>query len=193
MTENDRTHVHDRDATLRYGADRLAEVCIYQPSRDDASFRTCHWCGSVHPQDLLKLRDAQRIAHVDRSVDWKYGWPHKVYVDVKNADQNQLYAIGSASSDERPTVGGPWVAVDEMNDEQQAAYREAHGRGDYKPRWVYFGTRPTVHAKFYSVHTLEPFLSDEEREALFAILGYRFEAVEGDRIRWSAYDYGGRG
>lgn len=50
--------------------------------RPGESFRRCSYCGGVHPIDLLRARDEGKIGKVDRSVDWKYGWPHKIYVDV---------------------------------------------------------------------------------------------------------------
>src|SRR3990172_5550282 len=36
--------------------------------------RTCGYCGSVHPEDLL--RELVAGATLGGS-DWKYGWPHK--------------------------------------------------------------------------------------------------------------------
>lgn len=44
--------------------------------RDDG-LRHCNYCGSLHPEDFLRLMD--HGVHVGGS-DWKYGWPHKFYV-----------------------------------------------------------------------------------------------------------------
>lgn len=66
---------------------------------DASSWRTCWYCGGMHPDDLLTALNAQGWAppidwnaeEVTTSIsnggirisetDWKYGWPHKVYVD----------------------------------------------------------------------------------------------------------------
>jgi hypothetical protein len=44
-------------------------------------FRTCSFCGSIHPSDALSFlkRNAPPV-HL-HSADWKYGWPHKFYVN----------------------------------------------------------------------------------------------------------------
>lgn len=65
---DDKTKIHGSEDTFE--------------KRGSESFRRCSYCGSVHPRDLLKARDEGKIGTVDRSVDWKYGWPHKVYVEV---------------------------------------------------------------------------------------------------------------
>lgn len=39
--------------------------------------RSCSYCGSLHPADLVKLiADGGEL----EGSDWKYGWPHKFYV-----------------------------------------------------------------------------------------------------------------
>lgn len=40
-------------------------------------FRTCDFCGSMHPEDLLAALQAGATLSVS---DFKYGWPHKFYV-----------------------------------------------------------------------------------------------------------------
>ena len=40
-------------------------------------YRTCDYCGSMHPEDLIKAIEGG--ATVGGS-DWKYGWPHKFYI-----------------------------------------------------------------------------------------------------------------
>jgi len=47
--------------------------------RED-SLRHCTYCGSLHPEDLLRLVDhGARVS----GCDWKYGWPHKFYVTTE--------------------------------------------------------------------------------------------------------------
>ena|SRR5258708_4468102 len=165
--------------------------------RHPEHFRRCSWCGSVHPGDLLIARASGQIKHVDRSVDRKYGWPHKIYVDI--ADQlGQLDWLGGSSSDmsdeemaRYSRESGGWKRVGDLTPEERTAVG-ADRLGRYKVVGV--GVRSVHHGKFYSVHTLEPFLDDQERDQLFAMVGYTFEwASESpvdSRIRWYPYNYG---
>lgn len=74
---------HDED----YRAQRFGGATWRGPididARDDPGrvsyepFRTCSFCGSMHPEDLVT---AIRGGAVLNGADWKYGWPHKFYV-----------------------------------------------------------------------------------------------------------------
>jgi hypothetical protein len=44
----------------------------------DQPFRSCSYCGSIHPEDLLKVIEQGATLG---GADWKYGWPHKFYID----------------------------------------------------------------------------------------------------------------
>jgi len=47
-------------------------------------YRACDYCGSIHPEDLYKgLKDQGWTLH---GADWKYGWPHKFYVQRPGKD-----------------------------------------------------------------------------------------------------------
>jgi hypothetical protein len=52
-----------------------------RPDSEEASYvesyRTCGYCGSMHPEDLVRM--LAQGATLGGS-DWKYGWPHKFYV-----------------------------------------------------------------------------------------------------------------
>ena len=41
-------------------------------------WRTCSYCGSMHPADLL---DALRAGATLHGAPWTLGWPHKFYVE----------------------------------------------------------------------------------------------------------------
>jgi hypothetical protein len=82
-------------------------------------FRRCSYCGSIHPADLLALdfevipfdpatfvpavppsfpAELQRPADYKPPTvewaDWKYGWPHKLYVTASKAvDHAKFYSI----------------------------------------------------------------------------------------------------
>lgn len=65
-----------------------------QPERPPhgQTFRTCFYCGSMHPEDLVAALEAG--AKLGGS-DWKYGWPHKFYVEVPNPLAGQIVQVGS--------------------------------------------------------------------------------------------------
>jgi hypothetical protein len=57
---------------------RYIDLPIQWEVRDYSGVRQCSYCGSVHPEDLLKLFETG--AYLSGS-DWKYGYPHKYYVE----------------------------------------------------------------------------------------------------------------
>lgn len=62
-----------------------------------AHFRTCGYCGSINPEDLVKFAETGNI-HFE-GADWKYGWPHKVYVKgIPNIYAGKQVKVGSSSN-----------------------------------------------------------------------------------------------
>jgi hypothetical protein len=66
----------------------------WRPPRDDeesgqqATYRTCYYCGSIHPEDLVSAVTAGAKLG---GADWKHGWPHKFYVEgLPNLRAGQL-------------------------------------------------------------------------------------------------------
>jgi len=59
------------------------------------TYRTCSYCGSIHPEDLLRvLTEGATLG----GSDWKYGWPHKFYVyNIPNPVSGQLRRSGGIS------------------------------------------------------------------------------------------------
>ena len=49
---------------------------------DREGFKCCGYCGSMDPVELAELIEAGKATM--SGSDWKYGWPHKFYVDVVN-------------------------------------------------------------------------------------------------------------
>jgi hypothetical protein len=45
------------------------------------AFRTCNYCGSIHPGDLYDYLTNPLLTVTMGGSDWKYGWPHKFYID----------------------------------------------------------------------------------------------------------------
>jgi hypothetical protein len=58
-------------------------------------FRTCSYCGSMHPEDLEKFLNEGATLDM---ADWKYGWPHKFYVEgIPNPQVGKMVNCGSKS------------------------------------------------------------------------------------------------
>lgn len=106
------------------------------------TFRSCSYCGSVHPADLLELLD--KGAQLGGS-DWKYGWPHKFYISyIPNPLAGQVVEMGSRSTCQQD---GTRVTEPIMSPAPQFS-----------------------HAKWYNDHLMDDGFDDEAREKLFAAL-----------------------
>lgn len=46
--------------------------------RSGTDLRHCSYCGSLHPEDLVKVLNTPGVSVT--VADWKYGWPHKLYI-----------------------------------------------------------------------------------------------------------------
>jgi hypothetical protein len=49
--------------------------------REGTDFRTCSYCGCIHPDDLIRVVAEGKVMG---GSDWKYGWPHKFYITAKD-------------------------------------------------------------------------------------------------------------
>lgn len=49
----------------------------WRPTSDTCRYRTCSYCGSIHPADLItEIQSGNAMG----GSDWKYGYPHKFYL-----------------------------------------------------------------------------------------------------------------
>jgi hypothetical protein len=117
----------------------------------------------------------------------KYGWPHKAYLELRNPEPDTLFVL-SATSHMRPEDEDTYIRARDLTIEQRAAI--------FRDRWhsVYEGYRfhtvEWLHAKFYTVHLLEPGLDEVTKRRCFARLGLCI--VPGEKpgsVRWHPYDY----
>ncbi len=126
-------------------------------------WRTCSYCGSMHPLDLL---DFLSKGLVDlHGADWKYGWPHKFYADVRNPHEGKPSVCGSVG-------GGMGKSLEEMQAEHPdyenwTGSKETGWHADAKPT----PAPATMHGKFYNEHLKD--LNDEEFGALSFALAMR--------------------
>lgn len=156
-------------------ADRWGGWHWRDPSRGE-HFRTCSYCGSINPEDLA--------AETDWSPSWadqKYGYPHKVYASIPNRDPDVLFCIGAGKA---LSNSPDWVAEDELTDEQRRIVLRDGMRTDHAG--YLFGTRPTHHAKLYTVHLADPAIPAEARDKVQRASGLMFTFEDGT-IGWQAY------
>lgn len=156
-------------------------------------YRTCSYCGSIHPDDLA--------AEPDWRAEWadaKYGWPHKFYVGIPNRTPEQKFIVAAHSvAREGPYAPGgeryedvrerypqqPWIRPSEIPDDVNTeGWQGLDDRYDY----VQIGTRPVHRAKFYTTHLADSALGDEVRDRIQAVSGLRFR-FENGRVGWEAY------
>jgi hypothetical protein len=132
-------------------------------------FRSCSYCGSIHPEDLIKLIEAGATMH---GADWKYGWPHKFYVEkIPNPHAGKVVEMGSSS--------GPSITKDTAG----AVFAPTCHHADCKEHgyWKLPRMEPapaTTTAKFYNAHLED---CDDELLARLAPLLKRHTGIEWGR------------
>jgi hypothetical protein len=147
----------------------------------DRGFRTCNYCGSIHPEDLLRVLQAGATLE---TADWKYGWPHKFYVsNVPNANHGNEVSRSSGSGPLPMSSAdrARWLSYAERPG-CRVDITEADGRWNAK---VFEPDSPTTHAKWYNDHLFE--LSPEAFDALvprLAVTGVTFTRDERG-VKWS--------
>ena len=144
----------------------------------DYPFRTCSYCGSMHPEDLLRVVAAG--ARLGGS-DWKYGWPHKFYVEgIPNPAAGEGRKMGGVG-------GGRGKTLEEMQRDHPGM---VNWRGSKERGWNADNISPApqfTHAKWYNEHLLD--LSPEAFAVVTPVLlekaGIDFR-VEDGRLRYRA-------
>lgn len=170
--------VHGADAE-RWGG------WTWREPRDGEHFRTCSYCGSIHPDDLAEeIRRGLPQDHYGNPhwADFKYGWPHKMYAAVPNRNPEQTFVVGSTTGEGMPTTGSGWIRPAD-------APEGTIGWGDWNERtnWVLVGKRRTHHAKFYTAHLADPEISHEALDRIQQASGLRFRFEDGG-VAWEAYE-----
>lgn len=130
-----------------YQAKRFGSVIWCNPYRE-ILWRTCSYCGSIHPEDLIK--EIKRGAKLS-GADWKYGWPHKLYLSTPNPEPNTDYIISSANF--KPEAGGEYFK------------EEIEG----STRWVQYGKQLSLHGKWYNEHITDE-MDEEARQLLVKVI-----------------------
>lgn len=157
-------------------ADRWGGWSWRDPSRGE-HFRRCSYCGGVNPDDLA----AEPVWRADWA-DFKYGWPHKFYVDIPNRNPDALFAIGAANHPQ-PTSGAYIAWADLTPVQLEIARRDGFDRDEDGWAYILFGTRPTHGGKFYTTHLAAADLDPDVRAAIEQRCGLAF-TFDGTQVSW---------
>lgn len=139
----------------------------WRDPRKDENFRTCNYCGSIHPEDFI---NALRNGATCELADFKYGWPHKVYLEIPNTENpDELVEMGGSTrgfDEPCPNCCGPdgKARPDLLVAETKAC--PCHGclrKTEFTPL---MGTRKTFHAKWYNDHIKDEGYDDEAFQLL---------------------------
>jgi hypothetical protein len=122
----------------------------------------CSFCGSMPPDDFMAaVKAGAEIGPTDKS--------YKFYVKWVNPEPDALYVIGSTNAEAKPVKGEwpggglDWYGWDELSAEQmEIVRRDDYDRDGYRPKFLGFGIRPNIDAKFYTPH-----LSPEQGREFF--------------------------
>jgi hypothetical protein len=146
--------------------------------RTTGRLRHCSYCGSMHPTDLVA---AIRLGAHMHWADFKYGWPHKAYVEnIPNPHAGMLESrYGSSQPGEY--MGKPLVKY-------QNGYDRHTGDPTYSYRDQGSPASERTHGKFYTEHLLDA--SPEERDFIEKAMGYSFCWHEG-QVWYGPYRPGG--
>jgi hypothetical protein len=139
----------------------------HKDSRWKIQILTCNYCGSITVADAIKFLK-QPGTHFSGS-DWKYGWPHKFYIEPANPDAEDVVPCGSMSSDgsKEGDYWTCWAHGDHLNGNTCTCPKDRATGCWHSP---IMGTFPRIYCKFYNVHLITA--TDEEVKE-FGELSYR--------------------
>lgn len=75
MNTNPTTCAHKGDISFMFAKQYPGDIVPYKVRE---ARLCCDYCGSLHPSEVVRLLNAGAGIHF---ADWKYGWPHKAYLD----------------------------------------------------------------------------------------------------------------
>lgn len=146
--------------------------------------RRCSFCGSLHPEDLYSaLTNGAKL----EASDWKYGWPHKFYVNGipnPNVGNEVSKAFGSGPLPMTEENKAHWNRIASTHG-GRVEITESEGRWNAK---VYEPDGATTWGKWYNVHLME--LSQEAFDLLAPLLnagtGVKFERTLAGDVSYRA-------
>jgi len=142
---------------------------MWHHSQDDHRL-FCWNCGSMSVADLITALKTSGTRY--SGSDWKYGWPHKFYIEIPNPNADELVEIGSESG------GG-------INKDTPGAVFDSYAGGYKVPQ---MGRRSHINGKFYTDHLKDagPEQFAEAAALLLKYLKIDFKRGDDGRIKYRA-------
>jgi len=155
----------------------------WREPRRGSIYRTCSYCGSVNPSDIVNVENLG-----DEWADWKYGWPHKLYLSLPNPTPDLEYCLASGNTLIAPKDTDSMrfkLVMNLTKEESEICEQDGMGfSGSNLSGYVGFGKRKTLPAKLYSEHLADDDLPEEVKIAIGKKIGRRFEFTDNGGIRW---------
>lgn len=150
-------------------------------ARSEGEVPRCRYCGSISVADAIKYLKQPRTSF--SGSDWKYGWPHKFYIEPVNPDADKLVEIGSRTAPEVTARAGSgdndkWRCFAHSSDSCQCP-REPGITGYWYE--AIMGKHKSLYLKFYNKHLLDatPEQLKEFSDLSTKIFGISFEIKKG--------------
>ena len=141
---------------------------------------SCEYCGSMHPRELAA---ALRLGASVHWADFKYGWPHKLYVEHA---PNRYEGHGEIRSGVTYCARPP---KDEIEAGKWERYQSGFDQNTGEPTFSYRTPLPpptpsaaTTWGKFYTLHLQDA--SPEDRAIIERHSGLTFEFLPDGRVKW---------
>lgn len=176
-----KAHAHNHLAKQYPPTWHAPKAPVLAPTYDTGWATTrCSFCGSMTPAELAGAIKAGAEVHWS---DFKYGWPHKIYVDGVPNPFAGMPAVRSITYCGRPPQeeidAGKWEryqdGYDSRTGEPKFSYRIV---GEARPEPA------TTHGKFYTEHLQDATL--EERVVIERAMGISF-TFEGGQVSWKKF------
>lgn len=195
------------DGMVEWREPRAPDLASGDGNLTTGRLRSCGYCGSMHPADLAVALKSGATAHW---ADFKYGWPHKIYVEgIPNPHAGMLESrmgashalpvcpkTGAACEQGEQSFG--WAKCECMKAatpteathgtskmvRMQSGFSRETGAPEYT--WKHAGepARATTDGKFYTVHLQDA--TEEDRAVIEAAMGLTFSFEQGGRVSWQA-------
>lgn len=141
--------------------------------RTTGRLRGCSWCGSMHPSDLAAAIQAGAVGHW---ADFKYGWPHKWYVEnIPNPHAGMLETRSWSSS---PSPSYPREVREPRFDPRTGERVEDSVGYTEEPT----PAAATTGGKFYTEHLQDA--TPEERAVIERAMGLSFTFTDDGTVSW---------
>lgn len=165
----------------------MPNACGREFAKRDDKIEHCSYCGSISVADAIKFLKMHGTRF--SGSDWKYGYPHKFYIEPPNPNAKDLVEVSSKSGPDVTARNGSgpndkWRCFAHGSQPCSCPKEQATGY------WyeVSFGTRSHLYCKFYTKHIADgtPEQQKEFDEISKKVFGIHFEIKEDNKLYYSA-------